>query len=110
MTAVETIQVINAIGTIVTPVMLAIVTVWGSVLLKRIDARGAENAIHLLETKEAIKKVETQTNSIKDELVAATRSDALQEGHAAGLAEGSGHLPCQTEDPPEMKRFAEKNH
>lgn len=34
-----------------------------------------------------VKKVEVATNSMKDALVAATRADALKEGHAAGIVD-----------------------
>ena len=34
-----------------------------------------------------VEEVHKATNSMKDALVAVTRSDALQEGHAAGVAE-----------------------
>lgn len=41
-----------------------------------------------LRTNRAVEQVHQATNSMKDQLVAVTRSDALQEGHAAGVAEG----------------------
>jgi hypothetical protein len=36
-----------------------------------------------------IRKIEIATNSMKDALVSTTRSEALQSGHAAGLAEAA---------------------
>lgn len=50
-------------------------------------ALGAKNEQHLAETKAAMVTLEKNTNSIKDELVSATRTAALARGNLEGRAE-----------------------
>jgi len=44
------------------------------------------NAVAAVSTLYLTRKVEKATNSMKDDLVAATRSSALQEGHTEGVS------------------------
>jgi hypothetical protein len=55
--------------------------------IRRAVALGEKNEQHLAETKKAMVTLEKNTNSIKDELVTATRTAALARGNLEGRAE-----------------------
>jgi len=74
------------------PSMVA--SLFGYLKLRRITALTEKNEQHLAETKTALTETKTaivtlekNTNSIKDELVAVTRSAALAKGNLEGRAE-----------------------
>lgn len=84
MTAAEIIQIIAAIGTLATVILSGLATVFAA-LARR----------NSLENTKSIQIVKDSTDGMKDALVEATRSKALQEGHAEGVKEQKESMPTE---------------
>lgn len=82
----DTAQIIVAIGTLITAITAAAISL--------------ANAFRLTKVAENVQTIEKATNSMKDALVAATARASFGEGEAKGLAQGRGESRAGGDEDP----------
>lgn len=69
------------------------------------NARAKRNEGHLVETKEAVAMIQTQTNGMSDKIATLAGEKGVLEGHAQGMLDaGAVPVMIQQSPEPEVKR------
>lgn len=72
------------------PVLIALIGATGTFLLSLVTL------VSQIITVRKVEQVHKATNSMKDQLVAATKSDALKEGHSQGVSDEKARIATKT--------------